>query len=74
MPEMNINYNSTVIFWMLLLYSLLSPNYEYITLFVNKIMLFDHISLFLAINIIGIYLFLKNITFEINIKVAYNVQ
>jgi hypothetical protein len=73
MPEVNNTYNfdSMYIFGIILLYSIFTSNCEYIKLFITKIMLFNYSSLIIFINITGIYLFLKNIAFEINFKISY---
>ena len=73
MPEVNktYNFNSMYIFIIILLYSIFTSNYEYIKLFISKIILFNYSSLLIFINIIGIYLFLKNVSFEINFKISY---
>jgi hypothetical protein len=59
------------IFGIILIYTILTSNYDYIKLFINKIILFNYSSLLIFINITGIYLFLKNISFEINFKISY---
>ena len=77
MPEVNqtYNFNSIYIFGTIILYNIFTSNYEYITLFINKIILFNYSSLIILINITGLYLFLKNISFEINFKISYkNVE
>lgn len=73
MPEVNKTYNldSMYIFVIILLYTIFTSNYEYIKLFISKIILFNYSSLLIFINITGIYLFLKNISFEINLKISY---
>ena len=73
MPEVNKTYNfdSMYIFGILLLYSIFTSNFEYIKLFISKIMLLNYSSLFIFINITGIYLLLKNVSFEINFKISY---
>ena len=73
MPEVNKTYNfdSMYIFVIILLYTIFTSNYEYIKLFISKIILFNYSSLLIFINITGIYLFLKNISFEINFKISY---
>ena len=70
MPEFiqNYNFNSLYVCLLLLGYNIWQNNYEYINIFLNKIYLLNYTSLFIVINIIGLYLFLKKITFEINIK------
>jgi hypothetical protein len=72
MPEFNqkYNWNSVYICVLILLYNICVSNYEYIQLFIQKIIVCDYISLFLFINIIGLYLFLKNITFEIHFHIS----
>ena len=73
MPQVNQNYNfnSIYIFGIILLYNIITCNYDYIKLFISKIILFNYSSLIIFINIMGIYLFLKNISFEINFKFSY---
>jgi hypothetical protein len=73
MPDViqSYNFNSLYIFWVILLYNIFTTNYEYINIFISKIMLFNYTSFILFINITGIYLFLKNVTFEINFKISY---
>ncbi len=70
MPEViqNYNFNSLYVCLLLLVYNIWKNNYEYINIFLNKIYLLNYTSLFIVINIIGLYLFLKKLTFEINIK------
>jgi hypothetical protein len=72
MPELyqRYNFNSLYICFIIILYNIFISNYEYIKLFVSKITLCNYTSLFLVINITGIYLFLKNVTFEINFKIS----
>jgi len=60
-------FNSLSVCVLLLIYNIWKSNYEYIYLLWNKLILLDYTSLIIIINIIGIYLFLKNLTFEINI-------
>jgi hypothetical protein len=60
-------FNSLSVCVLLLIYNIWKSNYEYIYLLWNKIILLDYTSLIIIINIIGIYLFLKNLSFEINI-------
>jgi hypothetical protein len=73
MPEFTqkYNWNSLYICLLILLYNICVSNYEYIQLFIRKIIVCDYISLFLFINTIGLYLFLKNITFEIHFNISY---
>jgi hypothetical protein len=60
-------FNSLSVCVLLFIYNIWKSNYEYIYLLWNKLILLDYTSLIIIINIIGIYLFLKNLTFEINI-------
>jgi len=58
----NYNINSFYICIILLLYNAYKSNFEYINIILN------YNSIIIIINIIGLYLFLKNLTFEININ------
>lgn len=70
----NYNFNSLYIFWIILLYNIFTSNYEYIKLFITNILLLNYTTLIIIIiNIIGIYLLLKNIKFEINLKISYKM-
>jgi hypothetical protein len=51
---------------------LLITKYELIFIIFNKLYLLNYTSFFLIINIIGLYLFIKNISFEINLK--FNIK
>lgn len=64
----NYNVNSLYICLLLLVYNICKSNYEYINIILNKIYLLNSTSFIIIINIIGLYLFLKNISFEVNIK------
>ena len=70
MPEFiqNYNFNTLYICMIILLYNIIQSNYEYINIVFNKIYLLNFTSFIIIINITGIYLFLKNLTFEVNIK------
>ena len=70
MPEFiqNYNFNSLYICLLLLMYNIWKSNYEYINMILNKLYLLNYTSLIIVINIIGLYLFLKNLSFEVNIK------
>jgi hypothetical protein len=61
------NFNHICI--LILLYNIW--NSEYINIILNKLYLLNYTSILIMINIIGVYLFLKNITFEI--KIGYNL-
>jgi hypothetical protein len=74
MPEFRQIYNFNSL-WIFVFFCTLNFNYyEYIFLLFNKIYLCNTLTFFIIINIIGLYLFLKNINFEINIKLnmSYN--
>ena len=73
MPEVNKTYSfdSIYILGIILVYIIFTSNYEYIKLFISKITLYNYASLIIFINITGIYLLLKNISFEINFKISY---
>jgi hypothetical protein len=70
MPEFtqNYNFNSLYICLLLLIYNIWNSNYQYINIILNKLYLFNYTSLIVVINIIALYLFLKKLSFEINIK------
>jgi hypothetical protein len=70
MPELiqNYSFNSLYICLLLLMYNVWKSNYEYINIILSKIYLLNYTSFIIIINILGIYLFLKNISFEVNIK------
>ena len=70
MPEFIQNYNFNILYMCLLLimYNIWKSNYEYINIILNKLYLLNYTSLMIVINIIGLYLFLKNLSFEVNIK------
>ena len=70
MPDFiqNYNINSLYICLILLLYNIWKSNYEYINIILNKIYLLNYTSFIIIINIVGLYLFLKNLSFEVNIK------
>ena len=70
MTDLNQDYNlnSLCILMIIFLYNVYQSNYYYFQLLLNKILLLNYTSLFIIINIIGIYILLKNLTIEINIK------
>jgi len=71
MPEFEYNFSSLYIFLGFISYNIINSNYEYIRFIIDRIILFNSVSFIFIINIIGIYLFLKNIRFEINFKINY---
>lgn len=64
MPEFIYNFNSLYICVLLIMYK----NYEYINIILQQLYLLNSASLIIAINIVGLYLFLKNVSFEVNLK------
>jgi len=70
MPDFiqSYNINSLYICVLLLVYNICKSNYEYINIILSKIYLLNYTSFIIVINIIGLYLFLKNVSFEVNIK------
>ena len=65
------NFDSLYICLILIIYNIWNSNYYFINIILAKLYLLNYTSLIIIINIIGIYLFLKNISFEINIKMVY---
>ena len=72
MPEFfqTYNFNSLYVCLLLLLYNVF--NYEHINIIASKLYLLNRDSLLIMINIIGLYLFLKKITFEIKLSIKCN--
>ena len=70
MPEFiqNYNFNSLYICLLLFMYNIWKSNYEFINIIFSKLYLINYTSFIIVINIIGLYLFLKNLSFEVNIK------
>lgn len=70
MPEViqTYNFNSLYICALLLIYNVYRSNYYYINIIFSKIYLLDYTSVIIIINLLAVYLLLKNISFEINIK------
>ena len=70
MPEYIQNYNFNILYIciLLIIYNIWKSNYEYINIILSKLYLLNYASLMIVINIIGLYLFLKNLSFEVNIK------
>jgi len=70
MPEVIQNYNFNILYMTLLviIYNIWKSNYEYVNIILSKLYLLNYVSLMILINIIGLYLFLKNVSFEVNIK------
>ena len=70
MPEFNqnLNINSLYICLLLLFYNIYKSNYDYINIILNKIYLLNYTSFIIVLNIVGLYLFLKKVSFEVNIN------
>ena len=64
----NYNFNSLYICLLLFVYNIWKSNYELINIVLSKLYLLNYISLIVIINIVGLYLFLKKLSFEVNIK------
>jgi len=77
MPELNYNINSIYVSISILLYNIFYTNYNNIMRIINEFWIllgYNYTSIILIINIIGLYLLLKKLSFEINIKwtIKYN--
>ena len=71
MPDFiqNYNINGFKFCIILLLFNAYKYNFEYINIILHRLYLLNYTSvIIIIINIIGLYLFLKNLTFEININ------
>jgi hypothetical protein len=70
MPEFiqNYNFNGLSICLLLIMYNLWKSNHEYINIILSKLYLLNYASFIIVINILGLYLVLKNLSFEVNIK------
>ena len=70
MPEFiqNYNFNSLYICLLLFMYNIWKSNYDLINIILSRLYLFNYTSFMIVINIIGLYLFLKKLSFEVNIK------
>ena len=70
MPEFIQNYNFNILYISLLviIYNIWKSNYEYVNIILSKLYLLNYASIMIVINIIGLYLFLKNVSFEVKIK------
>ena len=68
MPELIQNYNFNILYMCLLLiiYNIWKSNYEYVNIILSKLYLLNYASIMIVINIIGLYLFLKNVSFVKN--------
>ena len=68
MPEFIQNYdlNGLYICLLLIVYNVYNSNY--INIISNKIYLLNYTSIIIVINIVGLYLLLKKLSFEVNIR------
>ena len=68
MPELIQNYNFNILYISLLIiiYNIWKSNYEYVNIILSKLYLLNYASIMIVINIIGLYLFLKNVSFVKN--------
>jgi len=64
---LDYNINSLYVCLILLLYNIWKSNYGYIIIILDNIYLLNYTSFIIVINITGLYLFLKNLSFETNI-------
>jgi len=64
----NYNFNILYISLLLIIYNIWTYNYEYVNIILSKLYLLNYALLIIVINIIGLYLFLKNVSFEVTIK------
>jgi len=62
------NLNGLYIVLILLVYSIYKNNYGYINVILNKILLLNHMSIIIIINIIGLLLLLNKLSFTLKIK------
>jgi hypothetical protein len=62
------NFNSLYICVIFIIYYACTSNYALINIVLNKLYLLNYVSFIIIINLIGLYLILKNISFEISIK------
>lgn len=70
MPNYDQKYNFSALYicGLILVYN--TWNSDYIHFIFNKIYILNYTSLIIIINIIGLYLLLKNISLEVNIKLS----
>ena len=67
MPEFLLSYNLNVFCIFVLIYKIW--NSEYINIILSKLYL-NYTSMLILINIVGLFLFLKNFKFEVKIKIG----
>jgi hypothetical protein len=72
MVDYNKNYNFSALYvcGLILVYNIWNSDYIHFTF--NKLYMLNYTSItIIIINIFGLYLLLKNISFEVNIKLSY---
>ena len=69
--DQKYNFSALYICGLILVYNMWQHNYEYIHLIFSQIYVLNYTSLIVIINIIGLYLLLKNITFEVKLSIKY---
>lgn len=76
MPEFiqNYNFNSLYICLLFFTYNIWKSNYEYINIILEKIYLCNSFSIIIIINIIGLYIFLRNLSIGLDIKLSINYK
>ena len=72
MPEYNqqYNFNSLYICALLFFYNIWKSNYEYVNIIFAKLYLLNYTSLVIIINIIGLYLLLNKLSFDVTVKLT----
>ena len=70
MPEINYNFNSLYVCLLLIIYNIWKTNYDYINIniIMNKLYLLNYTLIIIIINILGLFLILRKLSFEVNIK------
>jgi hypothetical protein len=76
MPVFNQTYNlnSLYLCLLLILYDIWKTNNDYINMFLNKIYLLNYTSIIIIINVLGLILILRKLSFGISVKcsITYN--
>lgn len=76
MPVFNQTYNlnSLYLCLLLILYDIWKTNNDYINMFLNKIYLLNYTSIFIIINVLGLILILRKLSFgiSVNCSITYN--
>ena len=77
MPEFiqKYNFSSLHIYLLLFMYNIWKCNYEYVNIILLRLYLLNYTaSLIILINLIGLYLFLQNLSFEVTVKWTIKYQ